>query len=103
MSSVNSHGYVTVPVTTLWASPTAPRDVDGWALAPRTDVVAWLADLDAAGARPGLLGPVLTQLEHDETVLGSVIIEEALDHLRLRTLIGAGRLPSLSSPARNTG
>jgi len=69
MSSVNSHGYVTVPVTTLWTSPTAPRDVDGWAVAPRPDVVAWLADLDAAGARPGLHGRVLTQLERCESVL----------------------------------
>ena len=68
MSGVNSSRYVTVPVTTLWTSPSAPRDVDGWAVAPGPDVVAWLADLDAADARPGLHGRVLTQLELGEPV-----------------------------------
>ena len=60
---------VTVPVTTLWTSPTAPRDVDRWAVARVPDVVAWLADLDAAAARPGLQGRMLTQLECGEPVL----------------------------------
>jgi len=68
MTGVNSSRYVTVPVTTLWTSPSAPRDVDGWAVAPRPDVVAWLADLDAADARRGLHGRVLTQLELGEPV-----------------------------------
>jgi cell wall-associated NlpC family hydrolase len=63
-----SRAYVTVPVTTVWTSPSAPRDVDGWAVAPQPDVVAWLADLDAAGARPGLHGRVATQLECGEPV-----------------------------------
>ncbi len=69
MSSVNSRGYITVPLTALWASPTAPRDVDAWAVAPEPDVLAWLADLDAAAARLGLHGRVLTQLECCEPVL----------------------------------
>jgi cell wall-associated NlpC family hydrolase len=68
MSGVNIRRYVTVPVTMLWTSPTAPRDVDRWAVAPQPDVVAWLADLDAAQARLGLHGRVLTQLELGEPV-----------------------------------
>ena len=68
MANVNSRRYVTVPVTTLWTSPTAPRDVDASAVAPQPDVVAWLADLDAAEARLGLDGRVLTQLERGEPV-----------------------------------
>ena len=68
MSHVSRRRYVTVPVTTLWTSPTAPRDVDAAAVAPRPDVVAWLADLDAAQARLGLHGLVLTQLELGEPV-----------------------------------
>ncbi|MHB8184879.1 MAG: C40 family peptidase [Dermatophilaceae bacterium] len=65
---MNNRRYVTVPVTTLWTSPTAPRDVDVWAAAPQPDVVTWLADLDAAQARLGLHGRVLTQLELGEPV-----------------------------------
>lgn len=68
MSDVSSRRYVSVPVTTLWASPTSPRDVDASAVAPRPDVVAWLADLDAADARLGLHGRALTQLELGEPV-----------------------------------
>ena len=68
MSDVSSHRYVTVPVTTLWTSPTAPRDVDASAVARQPDVVAWLANLDAAEARLGLHGRVLTQLELGEPV-----------------------------------
>lgn len=69
MSGVDNHRYVTVPVTALWTSPTAPRDVDAWAVAAKPDVVAWLADLDAADARTDLHGRVLTQLECCEPVL----------------------------------
>jgi cell wall-associated NlpC family hydrolase len=69
MTGVNSRRYVTVPVTTLWTSPAAPRTVDRWAVAPQPDVVAWLADLDAAEARLGLHGRMLTQLELGEPVL----------------------------------
>ena len=68
MSDVSSHRYVTVPVTTLWTSPTAPRDVDASAVARQPDVVAWLANLDAAEARLGLHGRALTQLELGEPV-----------------------------------
>jgi cell wall-associated NlpC family hydrolase len=69
MASVNSRRYVTAPVTTVWTSPSAPRDVDRWAVAAEPDMVAWLADLDRAAARPGLHGLVLTQLECGEPVL----------------------------------
>jgi len=68
MSNVNSRRYVNVPVTTLWTSPTAPRDVDAWAVAPTPDVVDWLADIDKADARLGLHGRALTQLELGEPV-----------------------------------
>ena len=68
MSDVSSRRYVTVPVTTLWTSPTSPRDVDASAVAPQPDVVAWLADLDAVDARLGLHGRALTQLELGEPV-----------------------------------
>jgi gamma-D-glutamyl-L-lysine dipeptidyl-peptidase len=63
-----SRAYVTVPVTTVRTGPTAPREVDRWAVAPLRGVVAWLADLDAAGTRPGLHGRVATQLERGEPV-----------------------------------
>lgn len=66
---VDSRLYVTVPVTSLWTSPTAPRAVDKWAVGSQPDVVAWLADLDAAQERLGLHGRVLTQLELGEPVL----------------------------------
>jgi cell wall-associated NlpC family hydrolase len=68
MSGVNSRRYVSVPVAALWTSPTAPRDVDASAVATHPDVVAWLSDLDAAGARAGLLGRMQTQLEIGEPV-----------------------------------
>jgi len=67
-SGVNIRRYVTVPVTTLWTSPAAPREVDASAVAPHPDVVAWLADLDAAEARLGLHDRMLTQLEAGEPV-----------------------------------
>jgi hypothetical protein len=69
MSRVNSRRYVKVPVTGLWVSPTAPRDVDAWAVAPLPDLSAWLADLDAAEARVGLQGRLLTQLERGEPII----------------------------------
>ena len=40
MSDVVGRRYVTVPVTSLWASPDDPREVDRWAVAPIPDVVA---------------------------------------------------------------
>lgn len=69
MSGVTNRGYVVVPVTAAWTTPSAPRGIDEWAVAPIPDVAAWLADLDAAGARLGLHGRVLTQLEYREPVL----------------------------------
>jgi cell wall-associated NlpC family hydrolase len=66
---VSGTGYVAVPITALWTSPTAPRWVDQWAVAPVPDMLAWLADLDAASARSGLYGRMLTQLEYGEPVL----------------------------------
>lgn len=69
MANVNTQQYVTVQVTAVWTSPTAPRSVDTWAIAPEPDVSAWLADLDAADARLGLHGRLLTQLERGEPVL----------------------------------
>ena len=68
ISGVSSRRYVTVPVTALWTSPTAPRDVDASAIATHPDVVAWLSDLDAAQARLGLRGRMQTQLELGEPV-----------------------------------
>ena len=68
MSDVSTRRYVTVPVTTLWTSPTAPREIDAPAVASPPDVEAWLADLDAAEERLGLHGRVLTQLELGEPV-----------------------------------
>ena len=68
MADVSSRRYVIGPVTILWSSPTSPRDVDAAAVAPHPDVVAWLAELDAAAARLGLHGRALTQLELDEPV-----------------------------------
>ncbi|WP_422733003.1 NlpC/P60 family protein [Micromonospora sp. WMMD558] len=38
---------VRVGVATLWASPEAVRAVDSPALAPRTDIAAWIAGMDA--------------------------------------------------------
>ena len=69
MSGVSSRRYVTVPVTALWTSSRAPRDVDAPAVAPRPDVVTWLTNLDAAQARLGLRGRLLTQLEVGEPVV----------------------------------
>jgi cell wall-associated NlpC family hydrolase len=69
ISDVDPRRYVNVPATVLWTAPTAPRDVDRWAVAPEPSPVAWLADLDAASARPGLFGRALTQLECGEPVL----------------------------------
>ena len=60
--------YAAVPVTSLWASPQAPRAVDARALTSPPDMVGWLADLDVASARAGLRGLMLGQLELGEPV-----------------------------------
>lgn len=62
---------VRVPVATVWSSPTAPRDLDGPAVADEPDLTAWLAVLDAEGTaerRLGLHGRTLTQLTAGEPV-----------------------------------
>ncbi|GAA1233699.1 hypothetical protein GCM10009657_06520 [Oryzihumus leptocrescens] len=71
MACVENRMYVTVPVTALWTSARAPRDIDGPAVAEQPDVEAWLALLDDAvpQGRLGLHGRVLTQLERGEPVL----------------------------------
>lgn len=51
---------VRVPVSTVWTSPDAPRDVDRDAVADQPDVERWLQAMDA-GVRLGLHGRTLTQ------------------------------------------
>ena len=58
---------VSVPVSTLWAGPDAPRDVDAPAVANPPDVGAWTAAMDA-GTRLGLHGRTLSQLLLGEPV-----------------------------------
>lgn len=61
--------YVAVPVTTLWTSARAPRELDAAAVADEPDVAAWLELLDATpDGRLGLHGRSLTQLELGEPV-----------------------------------
>jgi gamma-D-glutamyl-L-lysine dipeptidyl-peptidase len=92
MASVSRQQFVTVPVTTVWTSPSAPRDVDGWAVAQKPDMAAWLADLDRAGARAGLHGRVLTQLECCEPVIVTG------DQGRLRTGSPGARWQQIVAP-----
>ena len=63
---------VAVPVTTVWTSPDAPRDVDRPAVLDLPDVAAWTAGLDAT-TRLGLHGRTLTQLLLGEPAL---VLEE---------------------------
>ncbi len=51
---------VRVPVSTLWSSPSAPRDVDAPALAGVPDIAAWSQSMDTR-SRLGLHGRTLTQ------------------------------------------
>jgi len=67
---------VNVPVSTLWAAPDRPRDVDALAIADSPDMVGWLAALDEhpddasdGNGRRGLHGRVETQLLAGEPVL----------------------------------
>lgn len=63
---------VAAPVTNLWSSPSAVRDVDAAMLGDQPDVVGWLDDLDATDSpehgRAGLHGRLLTQLSRGEPV-----------------------------------
>ena len=70
MACVDDRMYVTVPVTALWTSARAPREIDGPAVAELPDVEGWLRLLDDAvpDGRLGLHGRVLTQLLLGEPV-----------------------------------
>ncbi|GAA0954732.1 gamma-D-glutamyl-L-lysine dipeptidyl-peptidase [Kribbella koreensis] len=57
-----------VPVSTVWTSPDAPRDVDAPAIAAQPDVAAWAKAMDTE-TRLGLHGRTLTQLLFAEPVL----------------------------------
>lgn len=57
-----------VPVSTVWTSPDAPRDIDAPAIAARPDVAAWAKSMDTE-TRLGLHGRTLTQLLFAEPVL----------------------------------
>ncbi|MEU4193815.1 NlpC/P60 family protein [Kribbella sp. NPDC026611] len=57
-----------VPVSTVWTSPDAPRDVDAPAIAAQPDVAAWAASMNTE-IRLGLHGRTLTQLLFAEPVL----------------------------------
>jgi cell wall-associated NlpC family hydrolase len=57
-----------VPVSTVWSSPDAPRDVDAPAVAAQPDVAAWAKAMDTE-TRLGLHGRTLTQLLFAEPVL----------------------------------
>jgi cell wall-associated NlpC family hydrolase len=57
-----------VPVSTVWTSPDAPRDIDAPAIAASPDVAAWAKSMDTE-TRLGLHGRTLTQLLYGEPVL----------------------------------
>ncbi|MGW7679749.1 C40 family peptidase [Kribbella sp. NPDC054772] len=57
-----------VPVSTVWTSPDAPRDIDAPATADQPDVAAWAKSMDTE-TRLGLHGRTLTQLLFAEPVL----------------------------------
>ncbi|GAA2792421.1 NlpC/P60 family protein [Kribbella solani] len=57
-----------VPVSTVWTSPDAPRDIDAPATAAQPDVAAWAKLMDTE-TRLGLHGRTLTQLLFAEPVL----------------------------------
>src|SRR5687767_13314719 len=57
-----------VPVSTVWTSPDAPREIDAPAVAAEPDVAAWAKSMDIE-TRLGLHGRTLTQLLFAEPVL----------------------------------
>jgi len=57
-----------VPISTVWTSPDAPRDIDAPATAAQPDVAAWAKSMDTE-TRLGLHGRTLTQLLFAEPVL----------------------------------
>jgi cell wall-associated NlpC family hydrolase len=58
---------VAVPISTLWASPDAPREVDGQAIAATPDISAWYKAMNTED-RLGLHGRTLSQLLMGEPV-----------------------------------
>ncbi|MEV5964345.1 C40 family peptidase [Kribbella sp. NPDC051952] len=57
-----------VPVSTVWTSPDAPRDIDAPAVAAQPDVAGWAKSMDTE-TRLGLHNRTLTQLLFAEPVL----------------------------------
>lgn len=57
-----------VPVSTVWTSPDAPREIDAPAIAAQPDVAAWAKSMDTE-TRLGLHGRTLTQLLFAEPVI----------------------------------
>lgn len=73
---------VSVPVTTMWTSAQAPRDIDSPAVLAAPDVAAWTASMDAV-VRRGLVGRTLTQLLLGEPVH---VLEHAGEWVRVAAL-----------------
>jgi cell wall-associated NlpC family hydrolase len=59
---------INVPISTVWTSPDAPRDIDAPATAAQPDVAGWAKSMDTE-TRLGLHGRTLTQLLFAEPVL----------------------------------
>jgi gamma-D-glutamyl-L-lysine dipeptidyl-peptidase len=76
---------VCVPVSTMWTSPGAPREVDTPALAGLPDLPAWTGAMDA-NVRADLVGRTLTQLLLGEAVL---LLEEQGPWVRVASLLQA--------------
>jgi cell wall-associated NlpC family hydrolase len=57
-----------VPVSTVWSSPDAPRDIDAAAIDAAPDVTGWARSMDTE-TRLGLHGRTLTQLLFGEPVI----------------------------------
>lgn len=79
---------VRVPVTTMWADPGAPRDVDAPATRDDPDMAEWVGGMDAqtldTQTRKGLHGRSLTQLLLGEAVQ---VVEARDDWVRVVALI----------------
>ncbi|WP_238449015.1 hypothetical protein [Micromonospora sp. 4G55] len=79
---------VRVAVATLWATPEAVRPVDRPALAPRTDIPAWVAGMD-------------TDQRVGECVLSQLLLGERVLVTSCARTAGPAWSPS-SSPRRNS-
>jgi cell wall-associated NlpC family hydrolase len=71
---------VAVPISTLWTSPDAPREVDGPAIAATPDISAWYEAMNTED-RLGLYGRTLSQLLMGEPVQ---VTEEADGWVRVK-------------------